>query len=441
MAAADVATQLVEYFEKASSAANKSLEGGDGVFPPEEARACDILQAMKKIKVTADVLLQTQVGKKLRKLTKHRSSKIASKADDLLSLWKRTVELEESAKKSAGDGKSSKVNDNSKSTKGSAPLHQNADAKTKDVNNTRSKMDVDKKLKDGSRNSLPVKSATKEGHLETKAHPKAHHARGEGGGMGAANDVWTSPKAKNGSLPNAQGGKPVVKQSPGLPKPKEEKVKSKEEPPFVKEDRKPHGDPRDNSGSGGGNHVGKPLPPVGKVSCCGDATRDKMRSLLCEALVMVHTEAVNDPRLYRSDAARMAVLVEDTMFRKFGAKSRDLKDYKAKYRSISFNLKDPKNPDLRRRVLFGEITPDMLMELSAEDMASDQRKQENEEIRKKALWECERGLKATGSTDQFKCGKCGKRETTFFQMQTRSADEPMTTYVTCVNCNNHWKFC
>ena len=32
------------------------------------------------------------------------------------------------------------------------------------------------------------------------------------------------------------------------------------------------------------------------------------------------------------------------------------KDYKAKSRRLSFNIKDPKNPDLRRRVLKGEIT-------------------------------------------------------------------------------------
>lgn len=33
------------------------------------------------------------------------------------------------------------------------------------------------------------------------------------------------------------------------------------------------------------------------------------------------------------------------------------------------------------------------------------------------------------------------RKTTYYQMQTRSADEPMTTFVTCVNCGNRWKFC
>jgi DNA-directed RNA polymerase subunit M/transcription elongation factor TFIIS len=39
----------------------------------------------------------------------------------------------------------------------------------------------------------------------------------------------------------------------------------------------------------------------------------------------------------------------------------------------------------------------------------------------------------------FKCGKCKSVKTTYYQMQTRSADEPMTTYVTCKNCGNRWK--
>lgn len=41
----------------------------------------------------------------------------------------------------------------------------------------------------------------------------------------------------------------------------------------------------------------------------------------------------------------------------------------------------------------------------------------------------------------FKCRKCGSKKTTYYQLQTRSADEPMTTYVTCTNCDNRWKFC
>ena len=39
----------------------------------------------------------------------------------------------------------------------------------------------------------------------------------------------------------------------------------------------------------------------------------------------------------------------------------------------------------------------------------------------------------------FKCGKCKTYKTTYTQAQTRSADEPMTTFVLCLNCNNRWK--
>jgi transcription elongation factor S-II len=43
-------------------------------------------------------------------------------------------------------------------------------------------------------------------------------------------------------------------------------------------------------------------------------------------------------------------------------------------------------------------------------------------------------------TDIFRCGKCKKNNCTYFQMQTRSADEPMTTFVTCLECGKRWKF-
>jgi DNA-directed RNA polymerase subunit M/transcription elongation factor TFIIS len=39
----------------------------------------------------------------------------------------------------------------------------------------------------------------------------------------------------------------------------------------------------------------------------------------------------------------------------------------------------------------------------------------------------------------FKCRKCKSKKTTYYQMQTRSADEPMTTYVTCKSCGLKWK--
>jgi transcription elongation factor S-II len=40
---------------------------------------------------------------------------------------------------------------------------------------------------------------------------------------------------------------------------------------------------------------------------------------------------------------------------------------------------------------------------------------------------------------QFKCGKCKSKKTTYYQLQTRSADEPMTCYITCIACSHRWK--
>ena len=43
-----------------------------------------------------------------------------------------------------------------------------------------------------------------------------------------------------------------------------------------------------------------------------------------------------------------------------------------------------------------------------------------------------------GSQGFFTC-KCGSRNTTFYEMQTRSADEPMTQFITCLDCKNKWR--
>ena len=39
----------------------------------------------------------------------------------------------------------------------------------------------------------------------------------------------------------------------------------------------------------------------------------------------------------------------------------------------------------------------------------------------------------------FECKKCGSKKTTYYSLQTRSADEPMTNFITCVMCKNRWK--
>lgn len=39
----------------------------------------------------------------------------------------------------------------------------------------------------------------------------------------------------------------------------------------------------------------------------------------------------------------------------------------------------------------------------------------------------------------FTCVRCKSKKTTYYQLQTRSADEPMTTFVSCLTCDRNWK--
>ena len=43
------------------------------------------------------------------------------------------------------------------------------------------------------------------------------------------------------------------------------------------------------------------------------------------------------------------------------------------------------------------------------------------------------------NTDLFKCGRCKQRKCSYYDLQTRSADEGMTSFITCLVCGNRWK--
>ena len=60
---------------------------------------------------------------------------------------------------------------------------------------------------------------------------------------------------------------------------------------------------------------------------------------------------------------------------------------------------------------------------------------DNQQTREKRQLEGNRSM----ATDIFLCKKCHKRECTYYEMQTRSADEPMTIFITCLNCGKHWR--
>ncbi|KAL0330795.1 UNVERIFIED_CONTAM: PHD finger protein 3 [Sesamum angustifolium] len=64
---------------------------------------------------------------------------------------------------------------------------------------------------------------------------------------------------------------------------------------------------------------------------------------------------------------KLAFIIEAELFKLYGGVN---KKYREKGRSLLFNLKDRNNPDLRERVMSGEILPERLCSMSAEDLAS-----------------------------------------------------------------------
>ncbi|NXS63961.1 TCEA3 protein, partial [Brachypteracias leptosomus] len=164
----------------------------------------------------------------------------------------------------------------------------------------------------------------------------------------------------------------------------------------------------------------------------GDSVRDKCIEMLTAALRMD-----NDYKEFGVNCEKMASEIEDHILY-WGGWGTDMK-YRNRVRSRISNLKDPKNPSLRRNVLCGAIQPSLIARMTAEEMASDELKELRNAMTQEAIREHQMAKTGGTVTDLFQCGKCKKKNCTYNQVQTRSADEPMTTFVLCNECGNRWK--
>ncbi|NP_001081812.1 transcription elongation factor A2 S homeolog [Xenopus laevis] len=172
------------------------------------------------------------------------------------------------------------------------------------------------------------------------------------------------------------------------------------------------------------------FPPLPVTS---DSVRTKCREMLIAVL-----QTDGDHVAIGADCELLAAQIEEVVFREL--QNTDMK-YKNRIRSRISNLKDSKNPDLRKNVLCGIITPEQIAIMSCEEMASNELKEMRKEITKASIQEHQMGKTGGTQSDLFTCGKCKKKNCTYTQVQTRSADEPMTTFVVCNECGNRWKFC
>ena len=114
-----------------------------------------------------------------------------------------------------------------------------------------------------------------------------------------------------------------------------------------------------------------------------------------------------------------------------------LKKYSQLARKVIANLTYTPNAKMvKEKILSGEWAPETIASKTHEELYPEYHREIMENIMKKYVGTV---------TEQehegfFTCGKCKSKKTTYRQAQTRSADEPMTTFVTCLNCDHRWKF-
>ena len=108
--------------------------------------------------------------------------------------------------------------------------------------------------------------------------------------------------------------------------------------------------------------------------------------------------------------------------------------YKDRLRTIYTNLK---NQDIIKNIKTGDLAPKTFAFMTHQEMNPDQWKTMIENHIKRVASKYSTNVEAM--TEMFTCKKCKSKKCTYYELQTRSADEPSTIFITCIDCGKHWK--
>lgn len=166
------------------------------------------------------------------------------------------------------------------------------------------------------------------------------------------------------------------------------------------------------------------------VNQLGNAVRDSCTGLMYDGLCLGSTES---PKTVLAKARE----VEAAAYDHLGPESKP--EYKQKMRSLFQNLKNKSNALLRVRVVSGEITPHKFVRMTSDELRSEEQREKDEKLKKQNMDNAMVPQQERSISTSLQCGKCGQRKVTYTEAQTRSADEPMTLFCTCMNCGKSWR--
>ena len=96
-----------------------------------------------------------------------------------------------------------------------------------------------------------------------------------------------------------------------------------------------------------------------------------------------------------------------------------------------------KNPDFLNQVKNSEVPPQSIAFMTHQEMNASHWRVLLEQKMMRDANKYTNNIQA--STDMFTCKKCKSKRCTYYELQTRSADEPATIFITCLDCGKNWK--
>ena len=118
-----------------------------------------------------------------------------------------------------------------------------------------------------------------------------------------------------------------------------------------------------------------------------------------------------------------------------------LRIYVNKLMSIYNNINEKsyiKNTNLLNKINNDEIDLNMIAFLSPQEIHEEHWRKyiDKQSAVDEFLYSRTIGVK----TKEYKCGRCKERDCSYYQLQVRCSDEPMTTFINCLNCGNNWSY-
>jgi transcription elongation factor S-II len=181
-----------------------------------------------------------------------------------------------------------------------------------------------------------------------------------------------------------------------------------------------------------------------KVSLLYDSKMTEQALNFREKIIEKFNSIINNQEISEKLEKSIFEYTNNELTKKGEVMSKAFDMFKKIYLNKSFQLYnniDPnspiKNPLLLDKILNGTIDINNIASMTPQEIFPEHWEKLQE--KQKATDEFLYLKKPEAATDEYKCSRCKERKCTYYELQTRSIDEPMTKFVRCLVCDHRWR--